>query len=214
MQRGLEIVKESGASMSPFLSRDDDSLPVPTDPDDANSVGTLTQKNLWSGLPLTKTLMITTWDHTSLRSRAALLLSRLYRLACVVGARGTVSDIRDFVWTIRMASRGFAQGTVSGIGDGDIVIRNGYCDGLTSDELYTLCVGSREGLVRFNAELQRIAWELRDSSQSKGFTVLSRAMRAKHPGVVFARAAACGEVDLLTDIDSRLFVGLPVTASE
>ena len=37
MQRGLEIVKESGASMSPFLSRDDDSLPVPTDPDDATA---------------------------------------------------------------------------------------------------------------------------------------------------------------------------------
>ena len=148
----------------------------------------------------------------AVKSRA--FTSRLYRLACVVGARGTVSDLRDFVWTIRMASRGFAQGTVSDIQDRDIVIRNGYCDGLTSDELYTLCAGSREGLVRLNAELQRVAWELRDSSQSKGFTVLSRAMRAKHPGIVFARAAACGEVDPLTDIDSRLFVGLSVTVSE
>ena len=126
----------------------------------------------------------------AVKSRA--FTSRLYRLACVVGARGVISDI---------------QGR-------DIVIRQGYCDGLTSDELYALCVGSREGLVRFNSDLQRVAWELRDSSQSKGFTVLSRAMRARHPGIVFARAAACGEVDPLTDIDSRLFVGLPVTESE
>ena len=29
-------------------------------------------------------------------------------------------------------------------------------------------------------------------------------------GIVFARAAATGEVDPLTDVDSRLFVGLPV----
>ena len=119
------------------------------------------------------------------KSRA--FTSRLYRLACVVGARGTVSDLRDFVWTIKMASRGFAQGTVSDIQDRDIVIRNGYCDGLTSDELYTLCVGSREGLVRLNAELQRVAWELRDSSQSKGiYRSGSRAMRAKHPGMSFS----------------------------
>ena len=44
---------------------------------------------------------------------------------------------------------------------------------------------------------------------SGGFHVLARAMRAEHPGVVFARAAAAGEVDPLTDPDSRLFVGLP-----
>ena len=191
MQRGLEIVKESGASMSPFLSRGAGSPPVPTDPDDAAA---------WNAYAEELMEWIATYENfddnnlgphiLAVKSRA--FTSRLYRLACVVGARGTVS----------------------GIGDGDIVIRNGYCDGLTSDELYTLCVGSREGLVRFNAELQRVAWELRDSSQSKGFTVLSRAMRAKHPGIVFARAAACGEVDPLTDIDSRLFVGLPVTTSE
>jgi hypothetical protein len=41
--------------------------------------------------------------------------------------------------------------------------------------------------------------------------VLARARRSKHPGIVFARAAATGEVDPLVDVDSRLFVGLPVT---
>ena len=191
MQRGFEIAKRSGASMSPFLSRGDGSPPVPTDPDDA------TAWNTYAGELMEWIAAYENYDDNNLgphilavKSRA--FTSRLYRLACVIGARGVVSDIRG----------------------GDIVIRNGYCDGLTSDELYTLCVGSREGLVRFSSELQRVAWELRDSSQSKGFTVLSRAMRAKQPGIVFARAAACGEVDPLTDIDSRFFVGLPVTESE
>ena len=191
MQRGFEIVKESGASMSPFLSRDNGSPPVPRDPDDATAWNTYAEELMeWIAA-------YENFDDNSLgphilavKSRA--FTSRLYRLACIVGARGAISDIRG----------------------GNIVIRNGYCDGLTPDELYALCVGSREGLVRFNSELQRVAWELRDSSQSKGFTVLSRAMRAKHPGIVFARAAACGEVDPLTDIDSRLFVGLPITESE
>jgi len=43
----------------------------------------------------------------------------------------------------------------------------------------------------------------------KGFNLLSRAMRAKRPGVVFALAAGTGETDPLTDLDARLFVGLP-----
>ena len=69
MQRGLEIAKGSGASMSPFLSRDDDSPPF-LQILMMQQHGTLTRKNLWNGLPLTKALMITTWDHTSLQSKA------------------------------------------------------------------------------------------------------------------------------------------------
>ena len=191
MQRGFEIVKESGASMSSFLSRGDGSPPVPTDPDDETAWNTYAEE-LMEWIAAYEDFDDNNLGPHLLAVKSRAFTSRLYRLACVVGARGTISDIRG----------------------GNMVISHGYCDGLTPDELYALCVGSREGLVRFNSELQRIAWELRDSSQSKGFTVLSRAMRAKQPGIVFARAAACGEVDPLTDIDSRLFVGLPVTASE
>ena len=191
MQRGLEVAKRSGASMSPFFSRDNGSPPVPTDPDDATAWNTYAEE-LMEWIAAYEGFADNNLGPHILAVKSRAFASRLYRLACVVGARGAVSDIRG----------------------GDIVIRHGYCDGLTSDELYALCVGSREGLVRFNLERERVTWELRDSNQSKGFTVLSRAMRAKHPGIVFARAAACGEVDPLTDIDSRLFVGLPVTASE
>ena len=41
-----------------------------------------------------------------------------------------------------------------------------------------------------------------------GHGVLARARRAPRPGVVFARAAAGGEVDPLTDEYARLFVGI------
>jgi hypothetical protein len=34
-------------------------------------------------------------------------------------------------------------------------------------------------------------------------------MRSPLPGVVFALAAAAGEIDPLSDLGSRLFVGLP-----
>ena len=44
---------------------------------------------------------------------------------------------------------------------------------------------------------------------SPGFTVLARAMRATWPGPIFAHAAATGETDPLTDVNSRVFVGLP-----
>ena len=191
MQRGLEVVKESGASMSPFLSKDNGSPPVPTDSDDAAAWNAYAEE-LMEWIAAYEDFADNNLGPHILAVKSHAFTSRLHRLACVVGARGTVSDIRG----------------------GDVVVGHGYCDGLTSNELYTLSVGSREGLVRFNLERERVAWELRDSSQSKGFTILSRAMRAKHPGIVFARAAACGEVDPLTDIDSRLFVGLPVTASE
>ena len=45
-----------------------------------------------------------------------------------------------------------------------------------------------------------------------GYNVLTRARRTVQPGVVFARAAANGEADLLTDVYSRLFVGLPYSS--
>jgi hypothetical protein len=52
---------------------------------------------------------------------------------------------------------------------------------------------------------------LRNQHRPSGFSVLQRAMRSDYPGIVFARAAAIGEQDPLTDPISRVFVGLPVT---
>ena len=55
-----------------------------------------------------------------------------------------------------------------------------------------------------------VGYGARKGSRSGAFTTLARATRSERPGVVFARAAAAGEVDPLVDLDSRLFVGLRV----
>jgi hypothetical protein len=67
------------------------------------------------------------------------------------------------------------------------------------------------GAVEWSWHIQR-EWteagrEIRQRSVTKSFSVLARAMRAEHPGLVFAHAAATGEIDPLTDLDSRLFAG-------
>jgi hypothetical protein len=64
--------------------------------------------------------------------------------------------------------------------------------------------------VRWFFETEENGKDLREALQPKGLNVLARALRSEHPGVVFARAAANGEIDPLTDVDSRLFVGLPI----
>lgn len=191
MRRGLAITKESGASMSPFISRPADSPSVPVDPDDAPAWNAHAEE-LIEWLAACNDFADNNLGPHILAAKSQDARSRLYRIACCVGARGTVLDLRGR----------------------DIIVRNGYSDGLTPGELYPLSVTSREEIVRLNLERQRIELELRNDSEPAGFTVLVRAMRAKHPGVVFARAAATGEVDPLTDVDSRLFVGLPVSTEE
>jgi hypothetical protein len=91
-----------------------------------------------------------------------------------------------------------------------VIVRHSQVEGLTPEELYACAVGARQGLAQLAAR-----WEELDrgtpGGESGWFTVLARARQAKRPGVVFARAAAIGEVDPLADIDSRLLVGLPVS---
>ena len=74
-------------------------------------------------------------------------------------------------------------------------------------------VGAREGIGQVAMDCMRAGYSLRETGAPRGFHVLCRAMRSQRPGVVFASAAATGEVDPLTDVDSRLFVGLPVGRS-
>jgi hypothetical protein len=94
--------------------------------------------------------------------------------------------------------------------------RQGDQEGVTSEEMAAEVVGVRARLAAFHREWEQARQELRRGGPpavrgaDDGFHVLARAMRAKHPGIVFAHAAATGEVDPLTDLESRLFVGLPV----
>jgi len=72
---------------------------------------------------------------------------------------------------------------------------------------------ARSGLGELALRAAEVGYGLRAERPTQGFNLLARAMRAEHPGLLFACAAAAGEVDRLTDVDSRLFVGLPVQPS-
>ena len=78
--------------------------------------------------------------------------------------------------------------------------------------MFSFAAAARRGLGQLAARWQNLGYEARASHNIPGrFTVLARARQAKRPGIVFARAAASGEIDPLIDVDSRLLVGLPVT---
>lgn len=91
--------------------------------------------------------------------------------------------------------------------DGQMVIaRHSLAEGRTPAELFASVNGARQGLARLVFEGEEI---LKEKPPAEGaFTVIARARRAKRPGIVFARAAASGEVDPLTDEETRILVGV------
>jgi hypothetical protein len=76
--------------------------------------------------------------------------------------------------------------------------------------MFAWAVSTRKWLLQMVNEMETMAQAARERNAPGAFSVLARARRAKHPGIVFARAAATGEVDPLTDVESRVLVGLPV----
>ncbi|MHB9025076.1 MAG: hypothetical protein ACYC7E_13040 [Armatimonadota bacterium] len=122
-------------------------------------------------------------------------------LAVKSGARGSLRQLAKLIGP---------SGVVVDVEGNPIPITRGFRDGVSPAELFAHLVNDREGLQRTALGCAQIGYGVRESSSPKGFTVLVRAMRAEHPGIVFAHAAATGEVDPLTDVDSRLLVGVAV----
>lgn len=133
------------------------------------------------------------------------------RLSVLSGARGSMRHL--LFWTIGVGSVADLDGRL-------IPSRSGLVEGLTAEESALRGLGTRNWWYR---DIQRemalgsrrrelLAFgappEVAPRPTATGHHVLARAMRAQHPGAVFARAAALGESDPLTDLDSRLFVGL------
>ena len=81
---------------------------------------------------------------------------------------------------------------------------------MTSEEVFARVAGARKGLAQAVSEMEEMGTGMRERIAPTGYGALARARRSGRPGVVFARAAAGGETDPLTDADSRLFVGLSV----
>jgi len=185
MRRGFEVTKESGASISPFIGVTLDCPPEPTG-DDAESWNAYAEELA-----------------EALASRSDFANSDIgpQLLAVKCGARGSIHSLASLVG---------ARGAVTDVHGKAVPIRHGYRDGLTFEETCARVVGAREGLGRTAEECMGIGYGVRQTSRSGAFTALARATRSERPGVVFARAAAAGEVDPLVDLDSRLFVGLRV----
>jgi hypothetical protein len=101
-----------------------------------------------------------------------------------------------------------AQNVVQDVFGRPAVVRHGYRDGLTLADFWARIPGARAGLAQIAQQWEQAGRRLVAATQPRSFHVLARARRAEQPGIVFARAAATGEVEPLVDLDSRLFVGL------
>ncbi|MHC4931970.1 MAG: hypothetical protein ACYTGV_07265 [Planctomycetota bacterium] len=124
-------------------------------------------------------------------------------LAVKSGARGTVGMLANLLGT---------REPVEDASKNVVAVEHGFSAGLSPTEYLACAAEARCVVARFAYEYTKNAYELEQSSRSKGFHVLARAMRARSAGIVFAQAAAAGEIDPLTDSDSRLFVGMHPTA--
>lgn len=183
MLQGFSVVQHSGASINPFIGK---ALPLPAPPDGDRDAWDRYVEACYERLAA----------HTDFTDDLGPQL-----LAVKSGARGSLRSLMRVIgpW-----------GTTTDAGESPAMIRHGFRDGLSPSELFATVPGAREGLARTAFDATKMGYGARDSGGPKGFTVIARAMRAEHPGLVFAHAAAAGEVDPLTDQDSRLFVGLPV----
>lgn len=112
-------------------------------------------------------------------------------LSCLCGARGATRQLANYV-----GGRTLNPGP-SGVG-------RGFAQGLKPDEMFATVRGAREGLAQANL----VADEGATPPGGSGVGLLARARRVGRPGLVFARAAASGEVDPLNETDARLFMGL------
>lgn len=187
--RGFEVARASGASISPFIGASVQRPPQPETDDPEH----------WKAYREEFAARIASRTDFADHDLGALLL------AVKSGARGFIDHLTHLAGSV---------GVVTDVSGASVPIRHGYAEGLTIREVYACVVGGHERMAQFLLDMEQTGAQFRAAHLPKGFNVLARAMRAQHPGIVFARAAATGEIDPLTDVDSRLFVGLPVKAHE
>jgi hypothetical protein len=88
-----------------------------------------------------------------------------------------------------------------------IICRHSEADGRPPAELFATLNGARSSLARLGLEQERLMKEALPFG-SERLSLLARARRARRPGIIFARAAADGTSDPLTDPESRVLAGL------
>jgi len=187
MRRGFEVARTSGASIGPFVGAEFPYPPAPQSHDPAT----------WDGYVQELIERIAAYADFSNDFGGLVLMAKS-------GAR---ANLRLLAWAIG------ARGVVADADGKQVAVRHGYRDGLEPGELFALIPSTRVNMHSLVNDLERLGRELRErTGPPRGYGALARAMRSPRPGVVFALAAAAGEVDPLVDLDSRLFVGLPATS--
>ena len=184
MRLGFEATKASGASINPFLGS---SLPPLAEPETTDPVEWMR----YGDEIMERLASLTAYDDPDLGPQL---------LAVRTGARGNMRQLHRLTGPCVLEDY-----------DGQLVIvRSTFRDGYTGPDMFITVRGAREGLAKVvnDFDLMRAAYGVRKPSPPGGFNVFARAIRAAEPGLVFARAAANGESDPLTDPDARLFVGL------
>ncbi|MCU0521734.1 MAG: hypothetical protein MUF84_13715 [Anaerolineae bacterium] len=185
MKRGFEVAKASGASLNPFLGQSGRIPPAPRS--ETPDAWQLHAEAMFEALA-----SCTDYDAPDLGPQLLMAKARgagLEHLAGLVGGRGPVLDVEGRT----------------------VLVRHGYGEGLTSEELFACVNGARRGFAQVFTQWEQMGATFRERNVTRSYHVLTRALRAKHPGLVFARAAASGEVDPLVDVEARLLAGLPIT---
>jgi hypothetical protein len=189
MRRGFEVAAESGASMSPFVGAALERPPAPAG--DAPAAWQRYAEELAERIAARAD-----YDEEDLGPQLLAVKSgargALRHLLCLLGGRGATAE---------------AKGKT-------VIVRRGLAEGLTAEEMFACAAGARRALGQVALDIAQHGYGRKQATEPKGFSVLARAMRASRPGVVFAHAAAIEEVDPLTDVDSRLFVGLPAEKAQ
>ena len=181
---GFEVTAASGASVSPFIG---EHLSLPAAPE-GDDVAAWWERDAAAVAERIESEV----DFASEDLGPVLLLSKS-------GARASMQHL------VRLVGR---FGAVIDIDGALVMIRHSLRDGLTSRESYAQAVRARWGMGQTALSIADAGRRQFEAARPRGFGVLARAMRSKRPEIVFAHAAAAGEVDPLADPDVRLFVGL------
>ena len=179
---GYTAAQAAGASLSPFIQMDSERPPAPAGDDPQ-------RWELYSEQLAEKIFSSTAYHDEKIGPQLLDARARAWNrnsLVMVAGVRGVATDVYGKPF----------------------IVRHNYAEGFTPEEMYTCVVGARQGFAQLHVENEKMIQEIKKQAEPVGLSVLARARRARHPGIVFARAAANGEVDRLEDLDSRLMVGL------
>ena len=180
---GFEAARREGGSIGPFLGA---SVSIPDPPRDDNL-------DQWQAYQQEIHAIVAAWRAYDDQDFGAV------SLLCHCGARANIHQLAQLI---------APAGPVRDVDRRVVHVRHSWQSGLTPDEAMARVAGARRGLFEMHERLDEIGRGQEARERPEGHGVLSRARRAQRPGVVFARAAAAGEIDPLTDQYARLFVGI------